>query len=52
MALVQLGMGKALLVCVGNFIVGFIVGNVIEPHLIGRKLGLSKPLSKMAKEKR
>lgn len=41
MALVQLGMGKALLVCAGNLLVGFIVGNVIEPRLMGRKLGLS-----------
>src|ERR1035437_4458095 len=41
MALVQLGMGKALLVCIGNLLVGFIVGNVIEPRLMGRKLGLS-----------
>jgi predicted PurR-regulated permease PerM len=41
MALVQLGMGRALLVCAGNLLVGFIVGNVIEPRLMGRKLGLS-----------
>jgi predicted PurR-regulated permease PerM len=41
MALVQLGMGMALLVCAGNLLVGFIVGNVIEPRLMGRKLGLS-----------
>ncbi len=41
MALVQLGTGRALLVCGGNLLVGFIVGNVIEPRLMGRKLGLS-----------
>lgn len=41
LALVQLGMGSALLVVAGNMIVGFVIGNVIEPRLMGRKLGLS-----------
>ena len=41
MALVQLGMGSALLVVAGNVFIGFIIGNVIEPRLMGRKLGLS-----------
>jgi len=41
LALVQIGMSKALLVILGNLIVGFIIGNVIEPRLMGRKLGLS-----------
>src|SRR5664280_2066055 len=41
MALVQLGMGSVLLVAVGYIIIGFIIGNVIEPRLMGRKLGLS-----------
>src|SRR3989339_772928 len=41
LALVQLGMGSALLVITGNILVGFIIGNVIEPRLMGRKLGLS-----------
>jgi predicted PurR-regulated permease PerM len=41
LALVQLGIGSALLVVVGNLVVGFIIGNVIEPRLMGRKLGLS-----------
>ena len=41
LALVQLGMGKALLVIAGNIIIGFIIGNVVEPRLMGRKLGLS-----------
>jgi len=41
LALVQLGMGSALLVVAGNIFVGFIIGNVIEPRLMGRKLGLS-----------
>jgi AI-2 transport protein TqsA len=41
LALVQLGMGSALLVVAGNVVVGFIIGNVIEPRLMGRKFGLS-----------
>jgi len=41
MALVQLGMGSVLLVAVGYIVLGFIIGNVIEPRLMGRKLGLS-----------
>lgn len=41
LALVQLGMGSALLVVAGNLLVGFIIGNMIEPRLMGRKLGLS-----------
>lgn len=41
LALVQLGMGSALLVVAGNILVGFIIGNVIEPRLMGNKLGLS-----------
>ncbi|MDA3861253.1 MAG: AI-2E family transporter [Melioribacteraceae bacterium] len=41
LALVQLGIGSALLVVAGNIFVGFIIGSVIEPRLMGRKLGLS-----------
>lgn len=41
LALVQLGMGSALLVIAGNIFIGFIIGNVIEPRLMGRKFGLS-----------
>ncbi len=41
LALVQLGPGSALLVIVGNILVGFVIGNVIEPRLMGRKFGLS-----------
>lgn len=41
LALVQLEMGSALLVVVGNIFIGFIIGNVIEPRLMGRKFGLS-----------
>jgi len=41
LALVQLGAGSALLVAVGNILIGFIIGNIIEPRLLGRRLGLS-----------
>lgn len=41
LALIQLGPGSALLVLIGNIVVGFIIGNVIEPRLMGRKFGLS-----------
>ncbi|MBU1101906.1 MAG: AI-2E family transporter [Bacteroidetes bacterium] len=41
LALVQLGLGSAILVLVGNVVVGFVIGNVIETRLMGRKLGLS-----------
>ncbi len=41
LALVQLGPGSALLVAVGNILVGFVIGNVVEPRLMSRRLGLS-----------
>jgi len=41
LALVELGIGSALLVVAGNILIGFIIGNVIEPRLMGRKFGLS-----------
>ncbi len=41
MAIVQLGFGSAVLVAAGYLVVNFIEGNVIEPRLMGRKLGLS-----------
>jgi AI-2 transport protein TqsA len=41
LAFVQLGIGSALLVIAGNIFVGFIIGNVFEPRLMGRKFGLS-----------
>jgi AI-2 transport protein TqsA len=41
LALVQLGMGSAILVIAGNILIGFVIGNMIEPRLMGRKLGLS-----------
>jgi len=41
LALIELGMGPAVLAAVGYIIIGFIHGNVVEPRLMGRKLGLS-----------
>ncbi len=41
LAFTQFGIGSALLVIAGNILVGFIIGNVIEPRLMGRKFGLS-----------
>jgi len=41
LALIQLGMGPAALVGAGYLIVGFTLGNAVEPRLMGRKLGLS-----------
>ena len=41
LAVVQFGFGSALLVAAGYLAVNFIEGNVIEPRLMGRKLGLS-----------
>jgi predicted PurR-regulated permease PerM len=41
LAFIQLGMGPAALVGAGYLVVGFILGNVVEPRLMGRKLGLS-----------
>jgi AI-2 transport protein TqsA len=41
LAFLQLGMGPATLVAAGYLVVGFTLGNVVEPRLMGRKLGLS-----------
>lgn len=41
LAVVQFGFGSAALVAAGYLVVNFIEGNVIEPRLMGRKLGLS-----------
>lgn len=40
-AFVQIGIGSAVLVVTGNLIVGFIIGNMLEPRIMGRSLGLS-----------
>ena len=41
LALVQLGIGRAALTAAGYLAVSFILGNVVEPKLMGRRLGLS-----------
>ncbi|HEY6435247.1 MAG TPA: AI-2E family transporter [Ignavibacteriaceae bacterium] len=41
LAFVQFGIGSAVLVIAGNILIGFVIGNVIEPRLMGRKFGLS-----------
>jgi predicted PurR-regulated permease PerM len=41
LALIELGVGPAVLAAAGYIVVGFIHGNVVEPRLMGRKLGLS-----------
>ncbi|WP_096086410.1 AI-2E family transporter [Agaribacterium haliotis] len=41
LALVQLGFGDALLVGMGFLLVNFIVGNVLEPRIMGKGLDLS-----------
>jgi predicted PurR-regulated permease PerM len=41
LAFIQFGIGSALMVTVGYLVVNFIIGNVIEPRLMGRRLGLS-----------
>ncbi len=41
LALIQIGPGTALLVVAGNILIGFVIGNVIEPRLMGRQFGLS-----------
>jgi len=41
LALLQLGLGPAVLVAAGYLVIGFSLGNWVEPRLMGRKLGLS-----------
>jgi AI-2 transport protein TqsA len=41
LALVQLGIGYAALTAAGYLAVSFIFGNMVEPRLMGRRLGLS-----------
>ncbi|MGD1008425.1 MAG: AI-2E family transporter [Ignavibacteriaceae bacterium] len=41
LALIQLGIGGAISVAAGYLLVGFILGNVIQPKLMGRRMGLS-----------
>jgi predicted PurR-regulated permease PerM len=41
LALIQLGMGRAVLVGAGYIVIFFILGNIVQPRLMGRGLGLS-----------
>ena len=41
LALVQLGIGRAALAAAGYLAVNFLLGNMVEPRLMGRRLGLS-----------
>ncbi len=41
LTLVQLGIGHAALAAAGYLAISFILGNVVEPRLMGRRLGLS-----------
>jgi predicted PurR-regulated permease PerM len=41
LALIQLGTGSALLTGIGYLVVNFVIGNVIEPKVMGKGLGLS-----------
>ncbi len=41
LTLVQLGIGRAALTAAGYLAVSFMLGNVVEPRLMGRRLGLS-----------
>jgi predicted PurR-regulated permease PerM len=41
LTIVQLGLGRALGVTIGYIVIGTVMGNIIEPRLMGRGLGLS-----------
>lgn len=41
LALIQLGMGRAALVASGYIVIFFTLGNIVQPRLMGRGLGLS-----------
>ena len=41
LALIELGPGPAAVAAAGYLVVGFTIGNVVEPRLMGRKFGLS-----------
>ncbi len=41
LALVQVGTGHALLVGIGYLVINLVFGNTVEPHLMGRQLGIS-----------
>ena len=41
LALVQLGIGPAILVAIGYLAINIVIGNLLEPQILGRRLGLS-----------
>jgi predicted PurR-regulated permease PerM len=41
LALIQLGTSSALMTCLGYAVVNVIIGNIIEPRVMGHRLGLS-----------
>jgi len=41
LAFIQLGLGRALLATVGFLVVNMVLGNIVEPALLGRRLGMS-----------
>ena len=41
LAFIQFGIGRAALTVAGYLAVGFVIGNVVQPRLMGQKLGLS-----------
>jgi AI-2 transport protein TqsA len=41
LTIIQLGLGRALVVAIGYVVVNMVMGNVIEPRLMGQRLGLS-----------
>jgi len=40
-ALIQLGGGSALMTAAGYLVIGTVIGNIVEPRIMGRRLGLS-----------
>jgi AI-2 transport protein TqsA len=41
LTIIQLGLGRALGVAIGYVVIGTVLGNIVEPRLMGRGLGLS-----------
>jgi AI-2 transport protein TqsA len=41
LALIQLGGGSAALTAAGYLVIGTVIGNIVEPKIMGRRLGLS-----------
>jgi AI-2 transport protein TqsA len=41
LTIIQLGLGRALVVAIGYVVINMVMGNAIEPRLMGQRLGLS-----------